>query len=90
MIARYTVDSEPTQDHGKFSVTVHYRLLGTFDPALGYVREPEGTIQDVYYSVTSQNTEWRIADIRQPLPHPSRAAMLKWLTSQIGRRRMKR
>ncbi len=84
VIARYTVDPEPTQDHGKFSATVHYRLLGTFDPALGYVREPEGTTQDVYYSVTSQNTEWRIADMDNPLPHPSRAAMLKWLTTQIN------
>jgi hypothetical protein len=84
VVARYTVDSEPIEDHGKYSVMVHYRLLGTFDPALGYVREPEGTIQDVYFSVTSQNTEWRIADSDNPLPHPSRAAMIKWLTQQIS------
>ncbi len=42
VIARYTVDPEPSGDHNKFAVTVHYRLLGTFDPALGYVKEPEG------------------------------------------------
>ena len=84
VIARYTVEPEPSQDHSKMAVTVHYRLLGTFDPALGYVQEPEGTIQDVFYSVTSQNTEWRISDADNLLPHPSRAAMLKWLTEQIG------
>ena len=84
VIARYTVDPVPTQDHNKFAVMVHYRLLGTFDPAFGYIREPEGTVQDVYYSVTSQNTEWRIGDSDNPLPHLSRAAMLKWLTAQIN------
>lgn len=84
VIARYTVEAEPVEDHGRYAVTVHYRLLGTFDPALGYVREPEGTIQDVYYSVISQNTEWRISDSDNPLPHPSRAAMLKWLNQQIS------
>lgn len=84
VVARYTVDSEPIEDHGKYSVMVHYRLLGTFDPALGYVGEVEGTIQDVYFSVTSQNTEWRISDSDNPLPHPSRAAMIKWLTAQIA------
>ena len=83
VIARYTVDPEPVENHGKFTVTVHYRLLGTFDPALGYIREPEGTNQDVYYGVTQQNTEWRIADSDNNLPHPSRAAMIKWLTAQI-------
>ena len=84
VIARYTVDPEPVENHGKYSVTVHYRLLGTFDPALGYIREPEGANQDVYYGVTQQNTEWRIADSDNNLPHPSRAAMLKWLTTQIA------
>jgi hypothetical protein len=78
------VDSEPVEEHGKYSVIVHYRLLGTFDPAFGYVREPEGTIQDVYFSVTAQNTQYRIADMDNPLPHPSRAAMIKWLSAQIA------
>jgi hypothetical protein len=84
VIARYTVDPDPSEDHGKYAVTVHYRLLGTFDPGLGYVQEPAGTIQDVYFSVTSQNTEWRISDSDNTLPHASRAAMLTWLTQQIN------
>lgn len=84
VIARYTVDPEPVEDHNKFSVMVHYRLLGTFDPGLGYVPEPDGSTQDVYYSVTQQNGDWRIADSDNPLPHPSRAAMLKWLTAQLA------
>ena len=84
VIARYAVDAAPVDNHGKFSVTVHYRLLGTFDPALGYIREPEGSNQDVYYSVIQQNTEWRISDSDNNLPHPSRAAMIKWLNAQIA------
>lgn len=84
VIARYTVDPEPVENHGHFSVSVHYRLLGTFDPTLGYIREAAGTTQDVYFSVTQQNTEWRISESDNNLPHPSRAAMIKWLTAQIA------
>ena len=84
VVARYTVDAEPSEDHGKYSVSVHYRLLGTFDPALGYVREAEGTTQDVYFSVTAQNTQYRISNMDNLLPHPSRAAVIKWLTAQIA------
>ncbi len=84
VVARYTVDPEPSIDHNRASISVHYRVLGTFDPALGYLREPEGTNQDVYYSLTQQNTEWRIADADNTLPHPSRAAMLKWLAQQVS------
>ena len=84
VIARYTVDPEPTSSHGRYTVTVHYRLLGTLDLVNGYVPEPASTMQDVSYDVTEQNTDWRISDTENTLPHPSRAAMLKWLTDQIA------
>ena len=38
----------------------------------------------MYFSVTQENTDWRIADSDNNLPHPSRAAMMKWLTAQIA------
>ena len=84
VIARYTVDPEPVLVHGKFRATVHYRLLGIYDLANGYVREPDGATQDVDFTVSSENTEWRIADAENTAPHPSRAAMLKWLNAKIG------
>jgi hypothetical protein len=71
-------------NHGKYLVTVHYRLLGTYDLANGYVREPEGAMQDVDFTVKAENSEWRIADSENPLPHPSRAAMLKWLNGKLS------
>jgi hypothetical protein len=84
VVSRYTVDSEPESNHGKFLVAVHYRLLGVYDLATGYVPEPEGTTQDVSFLVTTENTEWRIADADNTFPHPSRAAMLKWLNEKIS------
>ncbi len=84
VVSRYTVDSEPEANKGKFVVAVHYRLLGVYDLATGYVPEPEGTTQDVSFLVTNENTEWRIADAENTAPHPSRAAMLKWLNDKIS------
>ena len=84
VIARYTVDPEPTSNHGRYTVIVHYRLLGTLDLANGYVPEPASTMQDVAFDVTEENTEWRVSDAENTLPHPSRAAMLKWLNDQIA------
>src|ERR1700759_2548705 len=37
VVARYSVDPQPTSRGGKYVVTVHYRLLGTYDLANGYV-----------------------------------------------------
>ncbi len=84
VISRYEVDSEPESSHGKYMVGVHYRLLGIYDMANGYVPEPAGATQDVSFTVTNENTEWRIADAENTYPHPSRAAMLKWLNDKIA------
>lgn len=83
VIARYVVDEEPVSKGSKYVVSVHYRLLGTYDLVNGYVPEPLGTMQDVDFLVSSENTEWRIADAENTYPHPSRAAMLKWLNAQL-------
>lgn len=85
VVARYQVDM-PTASNtqGKFTATVHYRLLGTYDLTNGYVPEPPGTNQDVDFLVSSENTDTRIADAENTLPHPSRAAMLKWLNQKLG------
>jgi hypothetical protein len=84
VISRYTVDAEPTSDHGKYTVTVHYRLLGSYDLATGYVPEPPGATQDVNFIVTSENTEWRVFDAENTFPHPSKTAMMKWLNSKLS------
>ncbi len=84
VIARYVVDTEPVSRNNKYIVTVHYRLLGTYDLANGYVPEPPGSMQNVDFLVSSENTEWRIGDAENTFPHPSRAAMLKWLSGQLA------
>ena len=84
VVARYAVDAEPVARGGKFLVSVHYRVLGTYDLANGYIPEPEGSMQNVDFLVSPENTEIRIADAENTFPHPSRAAMLKWLNEQLA------
>ena len=84
VISRYTVDPEPAENHGKYTVTVHYRLLGSYNLDTGYVREAPNSVQEVNYIVTRTNGEWRISDFDNSLPHPSRTAMLKWLNEKLS------
>ena len=58
--SRFDVDTEPIQEHGKYLVTVHYRLLGKYDMAEGYSQESANTIQDVQFVVAEVNGDWRI------------------------------
>ncbi|HUI83911.1 MAG TPA: hypothetical protein VL240_06795 [Candidatus Binatia bacterium] len=84
VVARYVVDNEPASSHGKYTVSVHYRLLGIYDLVSGYAPEAPGAMQDVEFTVTLENSEWRIADAENTYPHPSRAAMLKWLNEKLS------
>ena len=84
VIARYTVDPEPPSSHDKYTVTVRYRLLGSYNLATGYAPEGPGAVQTVDYTVTDTNGNLRISDSENNLPHPSRAAMLKWLNEKLS------
>lgn len=85
VVARYQVDMPDTaKTAGKFTVTVHYRVLGIYDLTNGYVTEPPGSNQNVDFLVSSENTDTRIADAENTLPHPSRAVMLKWLNEKLS------
>ena len=81
---RFDVDPEPTPEHGKYMVTVHYRLLGRYDMAEGYSNESAKTIQDVQFVVSEVNGDWRITDAEPNYPHPSRAAVLEWLNKKLA------
>lgn len=84
VIARYTVDPDPSLNHNKYTAEVHYRLLGTFDMTTGYAPEPHVSNQDVAFVTSLDNTEWRISSDENTVPHPSRTAMLKWLGEKIS------
>ncbi len=84
VIARYTVDPEPTSSKDKYTVTVRYRLLGSYNLATGYAPEGPGAFQNVEYTVTDTNGNLRISDSENSLPHPSRAVMLKWLNEKLS------
>jgi len=82
VISRYSVDPDPPSSKGKFAVTVHYRLLGSYNLTNGYVPEPAD--QTVEYTVTDNNGDLQITDSENNLPHPSRATMLKWLNEKLS------
>jgi hypothetical protein len=84
VILRYTVETAPVLTHGKYTITVHYRLLGRFEPGIGYAPEPANSNEDVEYTVTAVSSEWRIDDAEPNFPHPSRDAMLKWLNDKVN------
>jgi hypothetical protein len=84
VVARYVVDPEPVARNSKYVVSVHYRLLGVYDMVNGYVPEPTGSMQNVDFLVSPENTEMRIGDAENTFPHPSRATMLKWLNEQLA------
>ena len=84
IVTRYTVEGEPSSNRGKYNVTVQYRTLGIFDLVAGYVSEPANSVQEVNYTVSAVNGEWRILDADNTMPHPSRPAMIKWLNSRIS------
>src|SRR5271157_4134425 len=83
VISRYTVDTDPPSNHGKYTVTVHYHLLGSYNLGTGYAREAPGSVQTAEYTVTNTNGDLRITDSENSLPHPSRATMLKWLNDKL-------
>jgi hypothetical protein len=84
VISHYTVETAPVLTHGKYTITVHYRVLGRFETGIGYTPEAAKSDEDVEYTVTAVNDEWRINDADPNFPHPSRAAMLKWLNDKIS------
>jgi hypothetical protein len=82
--SRFDLDAEPTLEHGKYLISVHYRLLGKYDMAEGYSNESANKIQDVQFVVAEVNDDLRIIDIEPSYPHPSRAAVLKWLNKRLA------
>ncbi len=81
---RFDVDPEPTPEHGKYLVTVHYRLLGRYDMAEGYSNESANKLQDAQFVVSEVSGDWRITDVNPNYPHPSRAAVLQWLNKKLA------
>ena len=82
--SRFDLDAEPTLEHGKYLISVHYRLLGKYDMAEGYSNESANQIQDVQFVVAEVNDDLQIIDIEPSYPHPSRAAVLQWLNKKLA------
>ena len=82
--SRFDVESEVVPEHGRYVVTVHYRLLGKYDLAEGYSQESANQVEEVQFVVTETNGDWRIAEAEPSYPHPSRASALQWLDKKLA------
>jgi hypothetical protein len=83
--ARFDLDTDAVPEHGnKYSVVVHYRLLGKFDLSEGYSVESANHVEDVRYTVAEVNGDWRVTDVEPGYPHPSKAATLQWLNGKLA------
>ena len=84
VVSRYDLGTNVTQEHGKWHVTVTYHLLGRFNLGQGYSTEVSGSNMEVGFTVQEINGELKVLDADPSYPHPSRAAMLKWLEDKQG------
>jgi len=82
--SRFDVDADLTLAHGKYQVTVHYRLIGKYDVAEGYSQDPVNPIEDVRFTVSEVNGDWRITDAEPNYPHPSKPATVQWLSQKLA------
>jgi hypothetical protein len=82
--SRFDLETDAVPDRGKYSVTVHYRLLGKYDLSEGYSQDSANKIEDVRYVVSEVNGNWRITEAEPAYPHPSRAAALQWLNAKLA------
>lgn len=83
--SRFDVNPElSTERNGKYEVSVRYRVLGKFDLTEGYLPEASGRIEDVVFTVSEVNGEWRISDVNPGFPHPSKAAAMQWINQKLG------
>jgi len=85
--SRFDVDKDMVQSHGKYELTVHYRLAGKYDLAEGYSDDTSstGSVEDVRFMVTEVNGDWRISDIQPNYPHASQAAALQWVNQKLAK-----
>jgi len=85
VISRFTLDEQPVAEHSKYQITVHYRLIGRFTVGEGFSKETAGSVENVIVTVGQVNGDWRITDVEPNYPHPSRAAMLTWLSDNLAK-----
>jgi len=79
VVSRYDVSNLVASEHGKWTVTVTYHLLGRFNLGQGYSTEAAGSDKEAEFTVQEINGELKVTDVDPNYPRPSRAAMLKWL-----------
>jgi len=81
--SRFDVDPAVETEHNKYVVLVHYRILGKYDLAEGYSQDSANLVQDVQFTVTEVNGDWRITAAEPGYPHVSSYATVQWLNQKL-------
>jgi hypothetical protein len=84
VISRFDVSPELLPGHGKYEITVTYRLLGRFDLTEGYSQEPGNGVEEARFTVTDVNGDWLITDIQPNFPHVSKAVAAQWTSRKLA------
>jgi len=80
--SRFDVSDEVDSTHGKYEVSVRYRLLGKYDLTEGYSQDSSNNVETVRFVVSEVNGDWRITEAEPNYPHPSKAAALQWINQK--------
>jgi hypothetical protein len=82
--SRFDVDPALIAEHGRYTVSVRYRLLGTYNLTEGYSDESFGRVESVTFTVGEVSGEWRIVEVQPSHPHVSKAAALQWINTNLA------
>lgn len=82
--SRFDVENELGFSHGKYQISVRYRVTGKYDLSEGYSAEDANTVRTSVFTVSEVNGEWRISEIVPSEPYISRAAALQWINQKLA------
>jgi len=80
--SRFDVSEEVDSEHGKYEISVRYRMLGKYDLAEGYSQDPSNNVETVRFVVSEVNGDWRITEAEPNYPHPSKTAAVQWINQK--------
>src|SRR5512146_409465 len=85
VVSRYDMGDASESFHSA-RISVHYQVLGRFEPGIGFTPEPAA--QDVEFRLKETDGEWRIDSTEPPVtPHVSKARLVQWLQAALPKER---
>jgi hypothetical protein len=81
VVSRYDM-GDASESFRSARISVHYQVLGRFDPGIGFTPEPAS--QDVEFRLKEIDGQWRIDSTDPPAtPHVSKPRLVQWLQTAL-------